>query len=29
VIAADGSIGGYGGGLPVKRLLLGLEADHS
>jgi methylated-DNA-[protein]-cysteine S-methyltransferase len=29
VIAADGSIGGYGGGIPVKRLLLALEADHS
>jgi methylated-DNA-[protein]-cysteine S-methyltransferase len=27
VIAADGSIGGYGGGLAVKRLLLALEAD--
>jgi methylated-DNA-[protein]-cysteine S-methyltransferase len=25
VIAADGSIGGYGGGLPAKRVLLGLE----
>ena len=26
VIAADGSIGGYGGGLPTKRRLLALEA---
>jgi methylated-DNA-[protein]-cysteine S-methyltransferase len=26
VIAADGSIGGYGGGLPTKRRLLDLEA---
>jgi methylated-DNA-[protein]-cysteine S-methyltransferase len=25
VVAADGSIGGYGGGLPVKRQLLALE----
>jgi methylated-DNA-[protein]-cysteine S-methyltransferase len=27
VIAADGTIGGYGGGLPTKRLLLALESD--
>ena len=27
VIAADGSIGGYGGGLPTKRILLALESD--
>jgi methylated-DNA-[protein]-cysteine S-methyltransferase len=27
VIAADGTIGGYGGGLPTKRLLLDLESD--
>jgi methylated-DNA-[protein]-cysteine S-methyltransferase len=27
VIAADGTIGGYGGGLPAKRLLLALESD--
>jgi methylated-DNA-[protein]-cysteine S-methyltransferase len=27
VIAADGTIGGYGGGLPMKRVLLALEAD--
>jgi len=26
VIAADGTIGGYGGGLPTKRALLALEA---
>jgi methylated-DNA-[protein]-cysteine S-methyltransferase len=26
VIAADGTIGGYGGGLPVKRQLLALES---
>lgn len=26
VIAADGSIGGYGGGLPTKRMLLALES---
>jgi methylated-DNA-[protein]-cysteine S-methyltransferase len=26
VIAADGTIGGYGGGLPTKRTLLALEA---
>ena len=25
VVASDGSLGGYAGGLPVKRLLLGLE----
>jgi methylated-DNA-[protein]-cysteine S-methyltransferase len=28
VIAADGTIGGYGGGLPTKRLLLELESDR-
>lgn len=27
VISADGTIGGYGGGLPVKRTLLALESD--
>jgi methylated-DNA-[protein]-cysteine S-methyltransferase len=27
VIAADGTIGGYGGGLPTKRVLLALESD--
>jgi len=25
VISADGSLGGYGGGLPLKRFLLDLE----
>jgi methylated-DNA-[protein]-cysteine S-methyltransferase len=29
VIGAAGSLVGYGGGLPLKRLLLGLEARHS
>lgn len=29
VIAADGSLGGYGGGLSVKRFLLGLEWNSS
>lgn len=29
VIAADGSLGGFGCGLPAKRLLLGLEASAS
>lgn len=28
VIAADGSLGGYGGGLPVKKLLLSLETRN-
>lgn len=28
VIAADGSIGGYSGGLPVKKALLDLESSH-
>ena len=28
VIAADGTVGGYGGGLPAKRLLLELESDR-
>lgn len=28
VIAADGTIGGYGGGLPTKRVLLALESDR-
>jgi methylated-DNA-[protein]-cysteine S-methyltransferase len=28
VIAGDGSIGGFGGGLPMKRRLLALERDH-
>jgi methylated-DNA-[protein]-cysteine S-methyltransferase len=28
VIAGDGSIGGFGGGLPLKRRLLALERDH-
>jgi O-6-methylguanine DNA methyltransferase len=28
VIAGDGSIGGFGGGLPMKRRLLALESDH-
>jgi len=27
VIAADGSIGGYGGGIPAKRKLLAIEQD--
>ena len=27
VIAADGSIGGYGGGISVKRKLLGIEQN--
>lgn len=27
VIAADGTLGGYGGGLPTKRALLALESD--
>jgi len=29
VIGADGSLTGYGGGLPLKRLLLDLEARHA
>ena len=29
VIGADGSLTGYGGGLPAKRFLLGLEAQHA
>ena len=29
VIAADGTLGGFGGGLPVKRALLELEAETS
>jgi methylated-DNA-[protein]-cysteine S-methyltransferase len=29
VIGADGSLVGYGGGLPRKRLLLELEAEHA
>jgi len=29
VIGADGSLVGYGGGLPAKRFLLALEATHS
>ena len=29
VIGADGALVGYGGGLPRKRLLLELEAEHS
>jgi methylated-DNA-[protein]-cysteine S-methyltransferase len=29
VIGADGSLTGYGGGLPAKRYLLSLEAAHS
>lgn len=29
VIAADGSLGGYGGGLETKRLLLNLERKHA
>ena len=29
VIGADGSLIGYGGGLPRKRLLLELEAEHA
>ena len=29
VIAADGSMGGYGGGLPAKRVLLTLENKHA
>ena len=29
VIAADGKLGGFGGGLPVKRALLALEAKSS
>lgn len=28
VIAADGSLGGYAGGLPMKTKLLGLETHH-
>jgi methylated-DNA-[protein]-cysteine S-methyltransferase len=28
VIAADGSIGGYGGGIPIKRRLLEIEQGH-
>jgi len=28
VIAGDGSLGGFGGGLPMKRRLLALERDH-
>jgi O-6-methylguanine DNA methyltransferase len=28
VIAGDGSLGGFGGGLPMKRRLLALESDH-
>jgi methylated-DNA-[protein]-cysteine S-methyltransferase len=29
VIGADGSLTGYGGGLPAKQFLLSLEASHS
>jgi len=29
VIGANGSLTGYGGGLPVKRFLLDLEQQHS
>jgi methylated-DNA-[protein]-cysteine S-methyltransferase len=29
VIGADGALVGYGGGLPRKRLLLELEAEHA
>jgi methylated-DNA-[protein]-cysteine S-methyltransferase len=29
VIGAGGSLTGYGGGLPLKRFLLDLEARHS
>ena len=29
VIGADGSLTGYGGGLPAKRFLLALEAQHA
>lgn len=29
VIGANGSLTGYGGGLPIKRFLLELEASHS
>ncbi|HEV7192517.1 MAG TPA: methylated-DNA--[protein]-cysteine S-methyltransferase [Jatrophihabitantaceae bacterium] len=29
VIGADGSLVGYGGGLPMKQFLLSLEASHS
>lgn len=29
VIGSDGSLTGYGGGLPIKRFLLELEASHS
>ena len=29
VIGADGTLVGYGGGLPRKRLLLELEAEHA
>ena len=29
VIAADGTLGGYGGGLEMKRFLLHLEQEHS
>ena len=28
VIGADGSLVGYGGGLEIKRFLLGIEARH-
>jgi methylated-DNA-[protein]-cysteine S-methyltransferase len=29
VIGADGSLTGFGGGLPAKRFLLGLEAQRA
>jgi methylated-DNA-[protein]-cysteine S-methyltransferase len=29
VIGGDGSLTGYGGGLPTKKFLLGLEAQHA
>ena len=29
VIASDGSLGGYGGGLPLKKHLLALEKNYS
>lgn len=28
VLTSDGKLGGFGGGLPMKRFLLSLEADH-
>lgn len=28
VIASDGSLGGFGGGIPIKRYLLSLEKSH-